>query len=131
MEELAAKMRVRLRRDDCNDQAIIGKHGDIHKGKFGFTNGYYVSVMWNTARKFHIEFAKCSAIGEITQEGDAEGVVFIPRQIALGNARLIRKAIHAKLKRVLSPEAAAAGAERLKNYRQSQQGGAVTGTETA
>lgn len=121
MEALAEKMHVRMRVDDCNDRVIIGKHGDVHRGVYGMTSGYYVSVMYDSARKFHIEFARCAAIGEITQEGDTEGVVFIPRQVALANAGLIRKAIHAKRIKELSPEAKAAGAERLRIYRESKQ----------
>lgn len=123
--------------DDSGDRTIIGKRGDVHRGTYAMTSGYYVSVMYPSARKFHIEFNKLAAIGEITQEGDTEGVIFIPRQVALGNARLIRTAIHAKRIREMSPEAKEAGAERLRNWRESQRSGAVgsgegagTGTET-
>lgn len=127
MEALAEKMRVRMRMDDSGDRAIIGKHGDVHRGTYGMTSGYYVSIMYTSARKFHIELAKVAAIGEITQEGDTEGVVFVPRQVALGNARLIRSAIHARRIKELSPEAKAAGAERLRNWRELQRTRGVTG----
>lgn len=129
METLAEKMRVRMKLDECGDRTIIGKRGDVHREIYGMTSGYYISIMYPSARKFHIEFAKCAAIGEITQEGDTEGVIFIPRQIALGNARLIRTAIHARRIRELSPETKAAGAERLKNWRESQARGAVGSSE--
>lgn len=131
MEALAEKMRVRMRMDDSGDRAIIGKHGDVHRGNYGTTSGYYVSIMYTSARKFHIELAKVAAIGEITQEGDTEGVVFVPRQVALGNAKLIRSAIHAKRIREMSPESKAAGAERLRNWRESVRTGAVQGAGAA
>lgn len=132
MEALAEKMRVRMRVDECNDRTIIGKHGDVHRGTYGGgTSGYYVSLLYTSARKFHIELAKLAAIGEITGEGDTEGIVFIPRQVALGNANLIRKAIHAKQIRRVSPETAAKSAERLKNWRESVAGKAVGGHGSA
>lgn len=129
MEALAEKMRVRMRLDDSGDRAIIGKHGDVYRGTYATVSGYYISIMYPSARKFHIEFNKCAALGEITQEGDTEGVVFVPRQVALGNARLIRSAIHARRIKELSPEAKAAGAERLRIWRESQGRKAVSGDE--
>src|SRR6266550_8833386 len=119
MEALAEKMRVRMRADDCNDRVIRGKQGDIHRGTLVGVSGYYVSIMYLSTRKFHIELAKCSPLGQITQEGDTEAVVFIPRSIALANARILRSTIHARRIKEMSPEAKAAGAERLRIYRQS------------
>lgn len=131
METLAEKMRVRMRRDDCNDRIIIGKHGDVHRGTREGVSGYYVSIMWTSARKFRVELRRCVAIGaEITQEGDTEGVVFVPRSVALANASVIRAAIHARQKRKLSPEAAAAAVETLRRYRDSLATRAVGAGET-
>lgn len=121
MEALAEKMRVHLKRDDCNDQIILGKRGDVHKGSLNRHYGYYVSIMYETARKFRIELAKAVAIGgEITQEGDTEAVVFFPRNLAIDHARQIRSIIHARRIRDMSEEAKLAGAARLKQYRESK-----------
>jgi hypothetical protein len=85
------------------------------------SGGLYLtcSIMYLSARKFRIERAKCVLLGQITQEGDTEAVVFIPRSIALANARILRGTIHARRIKEVSPEAKAAGAERLRIYRQS------------
>ena len=119
METLAEKMHVRIRVDDCNDRVILGKRGEVHQGTKEGVSGYYVSLLYLSARKFHIELAKCASLGEVTQEGDTEAVVFIPRAIALANARILRGTIHARRIKEVSPEAKAAGAERLRIYRES------------
>ena len=104
---------------NATNRVILGKRGDIHRGTLGGVSGYYVSVMYSSARKFHIELAKCTQLGQITQGGDTEAVVFIPRSIALANARILRGTIHARRIKEMSPEAKAAGAERLRIYRES------------
>ncbi|HEU5237561.1 MAG TPA: hypothetical protein VFU37_10490, partial [Pyrinomonadaceae bacterium] len=105
METLSEKMRVRMRVDDCHDRVIIGKRGDIHRGTRNGASGYYVSIMYLTPKTFHFQLKKAVAIGaEITEEGDTEGVVFIPRSVALANARLIRSVIHARRITQYSPE---------------------------
>lgn len=119
MEALAEKMHVRIRVDDCNDRVILGKYGEVHQGTKEGTSGYYVSLLYLSPRKFHIELAKCALLGEVTQEGDTEAVMFITRAIALANARILRGAIHARRIKEMSPTAQAAGAERLRIYRES------------
>lgn len=116
METLSDRMRVHLRRDDCNDQIILGKRGDVHKGKShgDHRSGYFISIMYETGKKFRIELAKALAIGaEITQEGDTEAVVFIPYAKALANAKQIRSIIHARRIKELSVEAKEALVARL------------------
>lgn len=131
METLSAKMKVRLRTDDCNDRCVIGKRGDVHRGTRGGVSGYYISIMYLSARKFHIELKKCLDIGaEITQEGDTEGVVFIPRSVALENARLLRSVIHARRLMNISPELRAARVESLRRARESLKARALQGAKT-
>jgi hypothetical protein len=100
-------------------RTILGKRGDIHRGTSDGVSGYYVSIMYLSARKFRTERAKCSLLGQITQEGDTEAVVFISRSSALANAHILSGTIHARQIKGMSLEAQAAGAERLRIYREA------------
>lgn len=52
METLATAMQTKTRLNDCREKAIIGKFGDIISGTRNSIGGYYVSLMFDTARNF-------------------------------------------------------------------------------
>jgi hypothetical protein len=103
METLASAMQTRTRLDECRDKAIIGKLGDIISGTRNGVAGYYVSLMFATARKLH-EVLKRFRCAEITAEGDTEAIMFLSRETALSRAEDLRVAIRARKRPNLSLE---------------------------
>lgn len=103
METLATAMQTKTRLDDCRDKAIIGKLGDIISGTRNGVAGYYVSLMFATARKLH-EVLKRFRCAEITAEGDSEAIMFLTRETALSRAEDLRAAIKARKRPNLSIE---------------------------
>jgi hypothetical protein len=103
METLASAMQTKTRLNDCRDKAIIGKLGDIISGTRNGVAGYYVSLLFATARKLH-EVLKRFRCAEITAEGDTEAIIFLSRENALSRAEDLRVAIKARKRPTLSVE---------------------------
>src|SRR5687768_1054587 len=62
-------------------------------------SGYYVSLLFTTARNFtRFERFRC----EITAEGDTEAIIFLSRENALSRAEDLRIAIKARKRPMLS-----------------------------
>lgn len=130
METLAEKMHARFKLDDCGDRCVVGKRGDVHRGSRDGESGYFFSLLYPSIRTFNNALKKVDQIGVITAHGDTEAILFVPRQTALENARLLRAVIKAKRIRQVSPETARAGAERLRKYRESLSKEGGSGEET-
>jgi hypothetical protein len=103
METLASAMQIKTRLNDCRDKAIIGKLGDIVSGTRNGIAGYYLSLMFATARKLH-EVLKRFKCAEITAEGDTEAVLSLSRDNAVSRAEDLRAAIKARKRPNLSVE---------------------------
>lgn len=103
VETLATAMRTKTRLNDCRERAIIGKFGDIIRGTRNGVAGYYVSLMFATARKLH-EVLKRFKCAEITAEADTEAVIFLSRENAFSRAEDLRVAIKARKRPTLSIE---------------------------
>jgi hypothetical protein len=103
METLASAMQTKTRLNDCRDKAIIGKLGDIVSGTRNGVAGYYVSLIFATARKLH-EVLKRFRCAEITAEGDTEAIIFLSRENALSRAEDLRTTIKARKRPNLSFE---------------------------
>jgi hypothetical protein len=103
METLATAMQTKTRLNDCREKAIIGKLGDIISGTRNGVSGYYVSLLFATARKLH-EVLKRFRCAEITAEGDTEVIIFLSRENALRRAEDLRVAIKARKRPTLTIE---------------------------
>jgi hypothetical protein len=103
MDTLATAMQTKTRLNDCREKAIIGKLGDIVSGTRNGIAGYYVGLLFATARKLH-EVLKRFKCGEITAEGDTEAVLFLSRENALSRAEDLRTAIKARKRPKLTTE---------------------------
>jgi hypothetical protein len=101
METLASAMQAKTRLNDCRDKAIIGKLGDIISGTRNGVAGYYVSLMFATARKLH-QVLNRFGCAEITAEGDSEAIIFLSHENALSRAEDLRAAIKARKRPTLS-----------------------------
>jgi hypothetical protein len=132
IEEFAARHRVRVRRDSCNDEIIPGRphkaarqedrshiydHGD--GGHFG------VALMLNNPRKWTFAKQRLVPLGFVVkQDGEGEGtLLFDPTDEREAKAAL--KEAGVKRERVYSPEqieAKRAIAANLNEARQRQQG---------
>lgn len=100
---LATAMQTKTRFNDCREKAIIGKLGDIISGTRNGVAGYYVSLMFGTARKLH-EVLKRFKCAEITAEGDTEAIIFLSRENALSRAEELRVVIKARKRPNLSSQ---------------------------
>jgi hypothetical protein len=92
-----------LRRDECGDWQITGKHGHVH------VDGacYLLCVMTGESPRRWGFVKKRLRFCRLTQDGDDEGGLYLDRLPAPDEAALIREALGIKRKRRLSPEARA------------------------
>lgn len=102
METLASAMQTKTRRNDCREKAIIGKVGEIIIGTRNGISGYYVSLLYATARKLHEVLKRFGC--DITAEGDTEAIIFLSHENALSRAEDLRVAIKARKRPNLSVE---------------------------
>lgn len=100
---LGEKMRAKVRPDESGDRSIIGKLGDIVEGTLNGVHGYYMSVMYDSARKLH-EVLKTFRYAQVTQEGDSEAVIFLSHDNAMSRAEDLRVAINARKRPNLTGE---------------------------
>jgi hypothetical protein len=105
-----------LRRDQCGDWAIFGKHGHVYavapaSFQFMFTAGR--AQAWTYAKK---------ALGftRLTQEGDGEGALILDRVPTTGEGDIIRSKFGIAKRAVYSEETLAAKREWFSIVRQAQ-----------
>jgi hypothetical protein len=100
---LGDEMRAKVRPDDSGDKSITGKLGDIVEGTLNGEHGYYVSLMYASARKLRavLETFRCA---QVTQRGDSEAVFFISHENAMSRAEDLRVAINARKRPSLTGE---------------------------
>jgi hypothetical protein len=130
IENFAKQLRLKTKTDDCGEQIIPGKQGQIYEysldgSKFGVMFmppktsteplGKWCPKRWGNFRRAGI------AVGmTVLQNGDSEGCLqFDPANKA--HVKLAIKIAGAKTKRRVSPETAAASAARLALVRQKAQ----------
>jgi hypothetical protein len=121
-----------LRRDDCGDWAIFGKHGHIYAVPGSLdrpkTPGFQIMVVgefssgrwWGAAKRALAPFAG------LTNDGDDEGALFLDRLPTPDEAETIRHYVGIAKKRILSE----AELDRLRAFG-FRSGGAQTGEKTA
>lgn len=100
---LGDEMRAKVRPDDSGDKSIAGKLGDIIEGTLDGVQGYYVSLMYVSARKLG-EVLKSFRCARLTQRGDSEAVIFISHDNAMSRAEDLRVAINARKRPTLTGE---------------------------
>ncbi len=82
-----------LRRDECGDWAVFGKHGHIYAVPGSLdrpkTPGFQIMVMGWTARGWNAAKGAL-AFAELTNDGDSEGALFLDRLPTPSEAEVIR-----------------------------------------
>lgn len=109
-----------LRRDECGDWRINGKHGYIYAVPGGFQIYYRGAPefeeggpqAWTWAKKL-LSFAV------VTQDGDTEGMLFLGRLPTPAEAEIIRDKLHIKKRAEFSDEVLAQKRERMLKARES------------
>lgn len=101
-----------LRRDQCGDQAIIGRSGHVYANGAGFA--LYIQTgesarRWNNIKR-RLEFCR------VVQDGDSEGVLALDRLPTPSEAEFIRDAVGIRRRRHISPgeQARLAGLTRIR-----------------
>jgi hypothetical protein len=117
-----------LRRDNCGDYRINGKHGHVYADGAGFllcVSGGGAARWWTNVKR-RLSFCR------VTQDGHDEGCLHLDRLPAPAEAEVIRDALGIRRKRHLSPEAMAKAmaALRLVNFPDSAVLGGSTIAET-
>jgi len=110
LQLLADVLRVSAGRDECHDPIIHGKRGNVHVDG----TGYSVAIMLTTARQWTTTKKKLSQFCSLRQDGDTEGVVFLPKLPTRRQATILRKIIGLRKRPNYSPEVLEAKREALK-----------------
>jgi hypothetical protein len=86
-----------LRRDECGDWAILGKHGHVHAAPEGYQRMIFKAGAqgWTYAKR-RLSF------GKVTQDGEEEGVVMLDRLPSAAEATEIRFVLGIPKRRELS-----------------------------
>jgi len=133
IEEFAAKHRVRVRRDSCNDEIIPGRphkaarqENRSHVYDHGDGEHFGLALMLGNPRKWTFAKQRLVPLGFVVkQDGDGEGnLLFDPTDEAQAKAAL--KEAGVKRRKVVSEAVAARSAERLKRMRAAEQGRQAT-----
>ena len=108
-------MNAKIRRDDCGDPVIAGKHGNIHTDG----TGYSVAVMLNTARLWHAAKTKLTGFSILRQDGDTEGVVYLPALPNKKQATTLRHVLGVRKTTVMSASTLAARRKAIEKARKA------------
>jgi hypothetical protein len=100
-----------LRDDECGDPRIGGSSGHVYADP----RGYQVYVERDSARAWTAA-KKALAFAQLAQDGDTEGVLFIPHPpsaISASQAEALRRVVGIRRRREVSDEVRAKATERL------------------
>jgi len=95
MLALADAMTVLLERDACGEPCLIGMYGNVRIDGDGFS----VSVLARNRRKYNSVKRKLSPFCVLAQDGDFEGVFFLPALPTKEQAKVIRAVLVIRKKR--------------------------------
>ncbi|HEY3325060.1 MAG TPA: hypothetical protein VGP72_31695 [Planctomycetota bacterium] len=114
IKALARALDCKAARDACGDPAIIGKHGNVHADSAGWS----IYVDGKTARRWGV-IKRVLAFCRVTQDGDADGCLWLDRLPTPTEARTLRKVLRIPKRRTVSPETA----ERLRAFSATRRAG--------
>jgi hypothetical protein len=92
-----------LRRDECGDWRINGKHGHIYT--WGASGGFVLYVACNSGRGWASAKRKLGPFTKISQDGDAEGCFRLPELPTKAQAAAIREVLGIKRRRTVTDAA--------------------------
>ncbi len=86
LERLAEVMKVRVRKDACGDQVILGERGNVHEDGAG----YSVALMFLHGKSLRVGLGKLAGLGTVRQRGDTEAVMHVAALPSSGQAETLR-----------------------------------------
>ena len=112
INELGKALNAKPRKDDCGWWCIEGLRGNIHADGKGFS----VACLSRSGRSWATAKARLKPFCQVKQDGDWEGVLFMPELPSQDQAATLRELLKIRQLRKISPEDMEVMRERMRSF---------------